>query len=677
MDSNEVKFYDFGPFRLSVRDRLLLKKDKGISISHKRFEILLFLVKNQGHPVSKKELLEKFWDETHVEDFNISQHIYEIRKLLKKNGGDGTYIETVPKYGYRFAADVATSKSAADEQSEDRNTIGNFDSDRAGEGSTPEKLAGNGSINTDGNSENCEKNRSVSDGLLFSRKGLFAAFLFLILILAFVGIYTQYLTKDQPAAERKIQSIAILPFKQIEGDQSEKWGLGIADSLITELSNQKQIMISPTSSVIRFVDEENLDPIEIGRNLKVDAVLVGTIQRSNETVRVNIQCIGIKEQASLWSEQFDASFSDIFSLQDDLSKRIARKFSINFAPEQKFGANSTKNIDAYKAYSKGLFHSNKIFDFSKPSLVNPDEILKTIEYFETAIEKDPQFIRAYIKLAKTYVFMGTHDFSMSMSRKGVFSKANRHAEKALELDSNSADAYAILGTLQLSEGNFSKCRELLEKAIALEANNVEANVSLGWLEVLNGNWDQAISSMKTAYLANPHDKEVRLYLVRFFLLARKPDDALTLVKKELEINPPDIRTNFYLAQISEQKGELEGAIRELEAVLEKEPENLFALVVLSRVYAKNKQFEKAKAMLALELKGLENEFGKDYTDYYVALAYLYQGNKDKALDILRKIKPNYIVLIVLRHSYNFDPIRDTKEFKQILSEMEKELIIQK
>lgn len=666
MYSDEVKFYEFGSFCLNVQDRQLLNNDKSISISHKRFEILLFLAKNQGTPVSKTDLLNNCWEENYVEEFNISQHIYEIRKILKKNGGDKTYIETVPKYGYRFVANVTTDKTPVEEKNKDKNTTDNFKTVSTKEILPPKEL-----------SDIKKKKQSLLGSFSLSSKRLFATAILVVLILGFAGIYIQYFTKNQPEEKREIKSIAILPFKQIEGDISEKWGLGIADSLITELSNQKQILISPTVSVVRFADEENINPIEVGRNLGVDAVLVGTIQKNNKTVRINIQCIGVREKASLWSDKFDASFSDIFSLQDKLSKHIAQKFSINFAPKQNPEANGTKNIDAYKAYSMGLFHSSKIFNFSKPSLIDSDEILNTLEHFETAIEKDPQFLRAYIKLAKTYIFMGTHDFSLEMSHKEVFSKAKRYAEKALELDSNSPDAYAVLGTLKLNEGNLLECRNLLEKALALQPNNIETNISFGWLEAVEGNWDEAISKMKNAHLANPHDKEIRVYLVRFFLFARKPDEALAVLKKGLEIGPPTIRTNFYLAKISESKGELKEATKELELVLEKEPENLLALVVLSRIYAKNKQFQKAQIMLSRELKGLEKQFGKDYSDYYVALAYLYLGNKTKALNILREIRPNYILLIVLKHDHNFDLIRETKEFKQILSEMEKKTIINK
>ena len=673
MKEGKDKVYEFGLFRLTEQDRQLWKNDKLIYISHKRFEILLFLLKNQGITISKREILDRCWSEKHVEQFNISQHIYEIRKILKKNGGDETYIETIPKYGYRFVKEVKIRETASNKKSE----IENFASIHKTIGTT-EELSKKGvsdisseTINVYSNSK--KKKWFFLNNLNGLKKGFLGAAILAVFLFSLVGIYTQFFVKKQTGENRKIKSIAILPFKQIENSSNGKWELGIADSLITELGNQKQILISPTASIIRFADKENFDPIEVGETLGVDAVLIGTIQKDNKIVRVNVQCIDIRENSPIWSEKFDLSFSNIFSLQDKVSKHLAQRLSINFIPRQKLEAENTKDIEAYKAYSMGLFHSSKLFNFSKPSLINPDEIINTIKYFEKAIEKDPEFSRAYAKLAKTYVFMGVYDFGLSMTRNEVFSKAKKHADKALELNPNSSDAYAVLGELQLNEGNLLKSRNLLEKALDLQPHNIEANTSFGWLEAIEGNWEEAIQKMKNANQANPHNKELSMYLARFLLLTRKPDEALSIVKRELELKPPSVRTNIYLARILEFKGELDNAVKELKLVLEKEPNNLLALVMLSRIYAKKGETQKARNMLNQELKGLEKQFGKDYSDYFVALAYLHLGEKKETLDIIQKLKANYHLLIILRHDYNFDSIRNTEEFQLTLFRMEREL----
>jgi DNA-binding winged-HTH domains len=244
-DRSASHFYNFAHFRLDTRDRLLLRGGEIVQLTPKVFEILLLLIQDSGHVLTKDELINAVWPDSFVEEGNLARNISTLRQAL----GDPDYIETVPRRGYRFAASVHESWGESWQESPASRTVG---------------------------------------------------------------------AANQPV----IHSMAVLPFQPLSVMECDPLlGLRIADALITQLSSIGKFIVRPTSVVRGYANPEQ-DPVVAGSELKVDAVLGGSIQQSGGTVRVTAQLLGVRDGFPLWGARFDARFTDIFAVEDALSVQV-------------------------------------------------------------------------------------------------------------------------------------------------------------------------------------------------------------------------------------------------------------------------------------------------------------------------------------------------------------------
>lgn len=330
MPESKIKSYQFGDFVLEVENCRLLKADTPVSLTHKSFEVLLFLLENRGKILKKEELLDHLWEGNYVEEANLTQHIYMLRKVLKQTEASEVFIETIPKNGYRFAAEVresletpdffqsrenfyknngGTSQNGAHElKSGDTDFDKNFQTVRSGEFKRyREKRGAPGK-----NAENYLRKK-----ILFAGGFLFAA----VFILS--AVYVSYFLPNSRAAAPR--TVAVLPFEQIGRERDEKLGIGIADILIARLANIEELTVRPTSSVLRFAEGDKSDLFEIGDELDARFVIAGTIQKEENLVRVTAQFYSVEDKRQIWILKFDEPATDVFSLQDKISEKIARK----------------------------------------------------------------------------------------------------------------------------------------------------------------------------------------------------------------------------------------------------------------------------------------------------------------------------------------------------------------
>src|SRR2546430_4122973 len=315
--------YRFGAFRFDARERLLYRGVDAVPLTPKAAETLHYLLLRHGALIEKSELMESVWPGTFVEEATLAQNVFTLRKLLGDD--DQHMIETVPRRGYRFIAEV----------SEVENEI-----------SKPQA----------------------------SRRRWFSVAIAIVALAAIVGIVW---IARHPAthAAQDMPTIAVLPFHPIGDDQDEYLGVAMADALISRLSNVRGVLVRPTSAVRKFAVSR--DPIAAGRELAVRSVLEGTIQRADETIRVTVQLIDVDRDAPLWSDRFDVHVSDVFSLQDRISDQVARALMINLGGHAR---RYTENEDAHRDYLRGRYFWNKR---------TADGYAHAIESFQSAIRKDP------------------------------------------------------------------------------------------------------------------------------------------------------------------------------------------------------------------------------------------------------------------------------------------------
>ena len=652
----KVTSYEFKDFSLDLKNNRLLKHGELIPLTYKSFRILRLLVENRERVVSKEEIFKDCWDERHVEETTLIQHIYRIRKALNKGKRKEVCIKTIPKEGYQFVAEVKTKPvfvNTDDDFFETNQIITEINEPKAANRVRHSEQKVDGYSRLDNTSRYFRTKHQVFYG--------FATLI--ILLFVWGGYFFFYSVQDDDIS--KIKSIAVLPFAQIGMSKDEKLGLGMADSLIAKLSNQNQVFVSPTTTIIKFLNQGNDDAIEIGEKLGVDAVLTGTIQRENETIRVSVQLVSVREQTPLWTEKFDAKFSNIFALQDEVAKHISKQLFSELHHDQESlpFTRYTSDVEAYQSYSMGLFHWNKR---------ELGSLAKAQKYFQDAVDRDHTFVAALALLADTHSLLGLNIGNISdlKSQQKHILKSRQLAEKALELDPNSAEALTTLGVIFIwVEQDYEKAHSVLNKAIELRPNYLTAYLRLAWLFAEEGKLNSAFEVMKTAQKIDPQSISITLNLGLDAVLARKPDEALKVVPRLLELtsNPENIKV--FLAEIYEQKGEYDKAIGELETVIKGNPKHTGARVVLARIYAKKKEFEESQNLLSDILDGKKVK----ELQYNVSLIYLFLGEEQKALDTLRKMDVNPWNTVVVKNDYNFDSIRNNAEFKEIVTGMEQKI----
>jgi DNA-binding winged helix-turn-helix (wHTH) protein/TolB-like protein len=305
MQEDAFQFYEFGPFRLNVNDRLLERNRALVALTPKVFDMLLLLVEHSGHVLDKNDLIESLWPDSFVEESSLTQNISLLRRALGEGGSENQYIQTIPKRGYRFVGSVQEVRLSSSEL-------------KLQERSSAEVLRN--SEPEQGNSVPTPTAPMLLSEIPGKRWLLIAAGSLIVFITSLV-VFS--LHKRQSLNELMgARSLAILPFQTIGPNKEELFGLGMADAIIVRLSGPDRPTVLPTSSVLKYTTRDKNTPA-IGKELGVDAVLDGTLQREGDQVRVTVQLIRSSDGQVLWSGKFDEYYRSSFALQDSLADHLA------------------------------------------------------------------------------------------------------------------------------------------------------------------------------------------------------------------------------------------------------------------------------------------------------------------------------------------------------------------
>jgi DNA-binding winged helix-turn-helix (wHTH) protein/TolB-like protein len=439
MSKRPDRYYEFGPFRASVNDRLLLRDGQIVPLTPKAFDLLLALVENSGRVLSKDELMRQVWAESFVEEANLSRNVFTLRKALGEVPDQNQYIETIPKRGYRFVAPVKELRDGA------------ADVDLA-----PRRTPGPGSE---------KEPPAASHGPKAQRRwGTGLTVLIISLIVAGLAIAVYHFAgpvDPKPSTSAASKSIAVLPFKIIGEEEGNQYlSLGMADALITKLSNIRRISVRPTAAVRKYTDLEQ-DPVVVGRELRVDSVLEGNIQKLGSRIRVTVQLVNIEERLPLWAVKFDEDFTEVFQVQDSISEKIIKALSLKLTHDEQelLVKRYTDNVQAYEFYLRGRSY---LVSLTK------EDTQKAMEAFESAILLDNNYAPAYAGLARASAQMRIR-FASEAEIKGWAERAEREANQALRLDSELAEAHEALAAIyRYTEFNWE--RTIKESRLAIELN---------------------------------------------------------------------------------------------------------------------------------------------------------------------------------------------------------------
>lgn len=380
-----------------------------------------------------------------------------------------------------------------------------------------------------------------------------------ILITAFFDIRLIQQT-GEPEAEaisetRWKNSIAVLPFTNISADKGQEYFCdGLTEELINRLSNIRELKVPARTSVFAFKGEK-IDIREVGEKLNVDKVLEGSVRKTEDRIRITAQLINVADGYHLWSEKYDRKLDDVFAIQDEISLAIADKLKVSLFGKEKENLvkRYTENLEAYNLYLQGCYFLNKRTE---------ESMKKAIEYFEKAIEKDPDYALSYAKLADSYTLL---DAYTSFSSKEAYPKAEEAALKALEIDNTLAEAHTSLAYIKMRyDWDWESAEKEFRQAIELNPSYSIAHHWYGLYLKGMARFDESLEEIKKAHELDPLDLPINRSLGMAFYSSRQYDKAIEVLKRTIEMDPNFGFTHQFLGQVYFQKSRYEEALTEFQ-----------------------------------------------------------------------------------------------------------------
>jgi TolB-like protein/DNA-binding winged helix-turn-helix (wHTH) protein len=629
-----------GDFTLTPGTYTLLRGSIPVSISRKRFDVLLYLVEERHRVVTRQELIERFWDGHEVYEENVTKCMSELRKALDDQQKPHRLIETLPTLGYRY--------------------IGLVEEPRTPVEASPLllEMEGDPAIESDVAAE-----MVPAETLVVAQRSAWrpspprvVMFLLFVILVSFatIAIVNPERFRAFVSADAPMHSLAILPFKPVSDQYRDEFlELGMADALITKLSNLREVIVAPTGAVRKYTSLTQ-DPIAAGQELKVDSVLDGSVQRLGQRIRVTVRLIKVRDGSFLWAETFDEDFTDIFSVQDSISQRVVAALSVRLStPEQEqIAKRYTQNNEAYQLYQKGRFFWNKR---------TPGGLMKSVEFLEQAVAKDSNYALAYAGVADAYIAASTLNV---LPPRDVYLKAKQAAEKALKIDNTLAEAHASLAySTMLFDWNWQAAEPEFRRAIELSPNYGQAHQWYAVSLVSAGRAREAMVEAEKAQQVEPLSLPMNAGLGWVAFLSRNYERTIEESNKTLEMDGNYGLAVAYRGLAYEQKGMLDKAIDDFEFArkLQERPSILGAL---GHAYAVSGQTEKARSLLK-ELKGSATK--NYFPPYHLALISLGLGDKDAAMELLEQAyRDRYPWLIHLNAEPRLDPLRTDPRFKSLV-----------
>jgi TolB-like protein/DNA-binding winged helix-turn-helix (wHTH) protein len=505
---------DFGIFQLDLKARELHKAGVKVKLQEQPFRVLALLVDRAGQVVTREELRQKVWptDAYVAFDQGLNNAIKKVRDALGDSADSPRFIETLARHGYRFVAPV---------------------------GAVPQRPS----------------EPQVRFGLRTFRKhallGLAGASL--LAALAYWAWHGSTM-RVQPPTEKVI--LAVLPFDNLSRDPDQEYfSDGLTEEMIAQLGklNPERLTVISRGSVAKYKDSR-LAANQIGRELRADYLLQGSVRRASDRVRITVQLIQVRDQTDLWAESYDRELKDILTLQDSVSRTIANQIHITLTPGQQTRPASKVNLDpeAYEAYLKGRYYWNKR---------TADGLQKALIYFQQAINQDPTYGAAYSGLADCNSGLAWHGFK---SPAEALPKANAAALKAIEMDPQSAEAHASLGLVLTHRWEWAGADAEFKHALRLDSRYANAHHWYGDYLSIMGRHDEALLEARQALELDPLNLMIGTWVGRRYYLARKYDLAIEQGRNTVELDAHFAAAHLLLGENYVQVGLHEQGLAELQ-----------------------------------------------------------------------------------------------------------------
>lgn len=610
--SNEIReLYDFGDFRLDAARRILSRADQTVPLTSKAFETLLVLVRNRDRVLTKDELMKALWPDSFVEEVNLAQNVSALRKSLGETPGENRFIATIPGRGYRFVGEVSPGAEGGDEIVVARHTHAQV---VVIEEKEDDLAAGSRAADSSPQALTAPQPNSAAVRWIVA--------LLAVAAMTVAGVFLWKRSHPAQKAEEAIHSLAVLPFQPLAaGSDDDHLGLGVADAVITKLSNLRQLPVRPTEVAIRYADPK-VDPLQAAREMGVDSVLTGRIQKDGDRIRVTVQLVRVRDGRALWAQSFDEKTAGIFAVEDSISEQVVQALSLNLAEQEKLQLQRhyTENIDAYRNYLEGRYAE---FTFTR------DGMNKAIEYFNRAISSDPGYALAYAGLADAY----TTESDWLLAPREALPKAEAAARKALAFDNNLAEAHEALAHALLHEWRLPESSQEFHTALALNPGNVSTYFAYSEYLASVGQTGQAIATMKEALAIDPLSPEVNSFLAWDYYLERNYSSCILSSRMAMQTFPDFWLPHMAIAMCYYMLSNYAQALDEYNKALAMNPESTFSQAGIAMSFARSGK--RAEALKALDV--LKSMSSRTYVSpAYVGLVHLALGDPDSEYAWLEK-----------------------------------------
>ena len=618
----------FGDFELDVQAGELRRFGIRLPVQGRPLQVLAVLLRTPGRVVSTEQLRTELWPADTFVDFDqgIRNAVARLRAVLIDTADKPHYIETVPRRGYRF---IGTLAEHYVQPLPDARTVTNAQPVTAGAVQSP----------------------PVPDGLW--RIALIAA----ACLVTGAGAATWIEHARAKPANDHIRSLAVLPLENLSGDsRQEYFANGVTDELITAIAKINSIQVISRTSVMQYKGVHNKALPQIARELGVDAVVEGTLARSGDRVRITAQLIEASTDRHIWADRYERSSRDILLLENEIAKVIAEQLrgKLDSHQQRRFDANSI-DPDSHEAYLQGLYLWNRR---------TPAALREAVRYFTKALERSPTYALAYAARAHAYLLLGCMGIE-AIPPSEAFPKVKADAEKAVQLDANSAEVHTVLAATRLAyEWDWRGAETEFQRAIELSPNHAPAHQWYGQCLCDLGRFEECLAETSRAHALDPAYLIAAVDVGHRLYDARRYADAIEPIRKVLEFNPDFAYAHRYLGQVYEANRMYPEALREMRKTLELSSYSPTDIAALGHTYAASGHRNEARK----ELETLDELAKRRYVSSYGrVLIYAGLGEKDRAFDWLeRGFQERSTWMIRLRVDPRLDPLRGDARFTDLM-----------
>ena len=622
----QSRILKFALFEVDLEAGELRKSGMRQKLAGQPFEVLKLLLERPQEIVTREELQQRIWPKDTFVDYDLAlrKAITRLREALGDSAESPRFIETIPRRGYRFIAAVNGNGSAALSATEPPSKVETETEPRA-------------------------SRRIMRIGIVLG----FGAAVLLGAVLALTPAKFRQRFSDKSTVP-PIRSIAVLPLQNLSADPAQEYfSDGMTDALITDLAQISSLKVISRTSSMQYKQTKKSLP-EIAHELNVDGIVEGTVQRSGDRVRITAQLIYGPSDKHVWAHSYEKDLRDVFALERDVTEEISRQVQSRLTTPEHGPRAQPRPVapKVLEAYLQGNYHLSRYGE-------RDQERKKAAEYFQQAIDADPNFAPAYNGLAWAH-----QDLPQGSSEDVAI--ARRAAERAIELDPNYSDARATLGFIKWQPDlDWRGAEEELNRAIALNPNNADAHSSFGLLLIAMGRVDEGLQECGIAEQLDPvsDNSSICLYLTRDY------DGSIERVRMILQRDPDNGFFHFFLFQNYSKKGMYKEAIQELEkaAGLYGFPETAARI---QRAFAVS-GYQGAIRQWVKEMEHLQAT-NQAFVPGNLAAAYTILGDKDRAFYWLEQAYEHREMVgadggvFFLKSDPMLDPLRSDPRFKDLL-----------